>query len=183
MAIVKPVFKKGNALDPNNYRPISLTCVICKMFESIIKNQLLLYLEGGSIISRAQHGFLSKHSTTTNLLESLNDWTKSLESKQFVKVLYVDFEKAFDRVSVPKLLQKLKSIGISGRLFECICSFLSNRSQSVRVGTALSTSLNVVSGVPQGSVLGPFLFLLFINDLPDALDDTCSTKLFADESL
>jgi ribonuclease P/MRP protein subunit RPP40 len=93
----------------------------------------------------------------------------------------VDFEKAFDKVSVPKLLHKLRGVGISGLLLQCIDSFLTSRTQSVRIDAVQSSPLAVISGVPQGSVLGPFLFLLFINDLPEALDDSFTSKLFADD--
>ena len=181
MAIVSPIFKKGSSSDPNNYRPISLTCVCCKIFESILKNHILQFLEVNSIVTKSQHGFLMKHSTTTNLLESLNDWSKSLEQKQSVKVLFVDFEKAFDKVSIPKLIHKLESIGITGMLLKCIISFLTNRLQSVKIADVQSSYKQLVSGVPQGSVLGPFLFLLFINDLPDVFNDTIVSKLFADD--
>ena len=180
-AIVKPIFKKGSASDPNNYRPISLTSVICKVFETIIKNQLLDYLNEYSLLSREQHGFLSKHSTTTNLLESLNDWTASLDKHLVTKILYMDFEKAFNCVSVPKLLCKLERFGINGNLLLCIKSFLTGRSQCVSIDNYKSSYLPIVSGVPQGSVLGPLLFLLYINDLPNIFCEGIVAKLFADD--
>ena len=133
------------------------------------------------MISNNQHGFLKNHSTVTNLLESINDWTSSLEKKFSIKILYIDFAKAFDTVSIPKLLIKLRSFGIDGPLFLCIKSFLTNRVQKVKVGKALSQELAVISGVPQGSVLGPFLFLLFINDLPNIFEVNVDAKLFADD--
>src|ERR1043165_1553069 len=121
------------------------------------------------------------HSTVTNLLECLNDWTSSLDNKRFVKILYVDFAKAFDVVLIPKLMYKLKKFGITGLLYSCIESFLTNRVQRVRVGNATSESLSLISGTPQGPVLGPILFLLFNNDLPTIVMEGFLSKLFADD--
>ena len=100
-AIVKPIFKKGASSSPGNYRPISLTCILCKVYETVIKKQLLSYLNSYSLISKQQHGFLSLHSTTTNLLETMNDWTACLDSRLFVKAIYIDFSNDFLTVSVP----------------------------------------------------------------------------------
>ena len=122
-----------------------------------------------------------KHSTESNLLECTNKWTESIDQKFLIKVLYTDFSKAFDVVSGPKLLYKLNKYGINGKLYECIESFLTDRSQSVKVGLAVSSSRKLLSGVVQGSVLGPLLFILFINDITNTLKSDVSAKLFADD--
>jgi hypothetical protein len=180
-AIVTPVFKKGLASDVNNYRPISLTCISCKVMESIIKDKMLDYLMAHNRITKQQHGFLSKHSTCTQLIECVNDWTLALNTKHSVDVVYIDFSKAFDSVVHSKLVSKLKSFGIHGKLLAWIEAYLRNRTQAVKVGNALSGHASVLSGVPQGSVLGPLLFLIFINDIVDVFGDDLQVKLFADD--
>ncbi len=180
VADVVPLYKKGESSDPNNYRPVSLTSVACKLMEMCIADEIHTYLRVFKLLAPQQHGFLSRRSTCTQLLECFEDWTSNFEAKDPTDVIYVDFRRAFDSVSHEKLLTKLKAYGIRGKLVEWIKDFLSGRSQRVCLGDSASGYLPVTSGVIQGSVLGPLAFLIFVNDLPDQFDDvTC--KLFADD--
>ena len=180
-SIVTPVFKTGSSSSVANYRPISLTCVACKLMERVISTQMLNYLREHNLISKHQHGFMSRHSTVSNLLESLNDWTLALNNSKGVAIAYIDYAKAFDVVIHNKLLLKLSAYGITGDLIEWIRSFLSGRTQCTRVNESCSEYASIVSGVIQGSVLGPLLFLLYINDVADIFGSNCVSKLYADD--
>ena len=180
-ANVTPIFKKGVSSNPKNYRPISLTCVGSKIFESVIKGALVPFLEHKQFISKNQHGFRSKHSTCLNLLECVNQWTENLDSKIETLVAHVDFARAFDSVPLPKLLQKLELAGVADNLLSCINSLLYERSQRVKIGGSFSKSLCVTSGVPQGSVLGPIIFIFNINDITEVVTYPSVPKLYADD--
>jgi hypothetical protein len=180
-AFVTPILKKGISSEPNNYRPISLTSVGCKLMESILKCDMSDYLLKHNLISQHQHGFLSKHSTCTQLLECVNDWTLNIKNKVSTDIIYVDFAKAFDSVCHSKLLIKLQAYGFRGNLLNWIAAFLSNRSQAVQIDGVYSDLVYMTSGVPQGSVLGPLLFLIYINDVSDIFSNDVKLKLYADD--
>ena len=180
-ANITPIFKKGLSSDVLNYRPISLTSSFCKLFERIVHQQLLQYLHQHKLITRHQHGFLARHSTCTQLLECINDWSLALRNHHATDVVYFDFAKAFDTVSHVKLLQKLKCYGIDGSVYNVLENFLSGRCQQVVLPNGTSDSKLVTSGIPQGSILGPLLFLLYINDIADYFTNNVCIKLFADD--
>lgn len=178
-ASVTPIFKSGDKLSPDNYRPVSLVPIVAKVAERIIVRSALPFLLNNSVIPDQQHGFVPGRSVITNMLTCLDDWTMSYDMGRPVDVIYFDYSKAFDRVPKRRLLLKLENGGIRGNLLGWIDNFLSLRTFTVKVGNAFSHSMPVLSGVPQGSVLGPLLFLVYVSDLPRFLQSKCC--MYADD--
>jgi hypothetical protein len=180
-AVITPAFKKGQKYVPANNRPISLACICCKVIEHIVTSYIMRHAERNNILYPLQHGFRSKRSCETQLLECIDDLTMNLENGKQTDLLILDFSKAFDKVSHSLLLHKLYHYGIRGSINQWIQTFLYNRTQVVAVDGETSDKVHVESGVPQGSVLGPSLFLFYINDLPQGLYSTVC--IFADDTV
>ena len=180
LANVTPIFKKGNKSSPSNYRPVSLTVILCKIFESLLRDKIVEHLEKHELIRESQHGFVKKKSCLSNLLVFMEEVTNYLDSGYPVDVIYLDFQKAFDKVPHQRLLIKLQAHGIGGNVLQWISNWLSGRKQRVILGGQVSDWCNILSGVPQGSVLGPLLFVIYINDI----DEVINSKLlkFADDT-
>ena len=179
-AHVAPVFKKGQRNQASNYRPISLTSLVVKILESIIHSELVTFLDGQGILNGEQHGFVNRKSCFTNLLSTFEEWTSALDQGFGIDVIFLDYSKAFDSVPHHRLISKLEAFGVRGNLSLWLSNFLSNRFQRVVLNGHLSSWAQVVSGVPQGSVLGPLLFILYVNDIPDLIES--NVRMFADDT-
>ena len=181
MALVTPVFKKGKRSAPENYRPVSLTSICCKINEHIIVSETMSHLERQDILVDYQHGFRRRRSCESQLLITAHDLASILNKRSQVDVAVLDFAKAFDKVPHQRLIKKLEYYNLNPKVVGWIKSFLSDRTQRVVVDGYTSAEAPVLSGVPQGTVLGPLLFLLFINDI--ALNVSSSIRLVADDCL
>lgn len=177
-AFITPVLKKGDKSDIENYRPISKLCLFAKIFERVVYNQVYAAVQSG--LGDAQHGFLRKRSTTSNLILATDFITKGMEQRAQVDVIYTDYSKCFDRIDHRVLLNKLWAAGIHGDLYRWFCSYIDNRTQAVVLQGYASGWCTIPSGVPQGSLLGPLLFTIFIADITSCFKNSY-VLLYADD--
>jgi len=180
-ANIIPIHKGGSKAIPKNYRPIALTSHLIKIFEKVIRNTLVSYLEKYDLLNTTQHGFRIGRSCLSQLLEHFDKITKLMEEGHDVDVVYVDFAKAFDKVDINIAMKKIRSLGITGLLADWIHCFLVHRTQTVIVNSKKSSSQEVMSGVPQGSVLGPLIFLILIGDIDEDIVSSFLSS-FADDT-
>ena len=181
LANVTALFKKGSRESPENYRPVSLTAIMCKLLEHILHSQISKHLEAHNILTTLQHGFRKGHSCVTQLIQVVDDWMEGVEKSQQIDAAILDFTKAFDCVPHERLKSKLHHYGIRNNTLNWITRFLTQRQQRVVINGESSKWHPVISGVPQGTVLGPLLFLIYINDIVEDLQ--CNIRLFADDAI
>ena len=179
---VVPVKKPGKSKSyAESFRPVSLTSMLGKVLESIIVNEMKKFLEDNHLLTDSQHGFRSNRSCISQLLEHCEMILNTLENDKNIDVVYLDYKKAFDKADHSIILRRLREKGIGGKIGKWIQNYLEDRSQSVIANNHISNNVKVISGVPQGSVIGPILFLVLIDNISD-ISMKSSLGIFADDS-
>ena len=176
-----PIYKGGSRGEARNYRPVALTSHIIKVFEKVLRNHIVAHMEENNLLNPGQHGFRAGRSCLSQLLSHVENITQILEDGDNVDVIYLDFSKAFDKVDFLVTLRKIKLLGVTGNIGKWIYSFLTGRTQTVIVNGMSSSHSDVKSGVPQGSVLGPLLFLILLGDIDKSVSSAFLSS-FADDT-
>ena len=180
--IIVPIYKKNRKPhEAASYRPVCLTSVVAKLAERVLMSYMTPFFLANNIIAKNQHAFIAKRSTSTNLLECLNDWTEAVDGNKPIDILYLDLQKAFDSVPHAKLIYKLKKAGIGGNILKWLENFICCRKHCVRVNSAKSPFEPVESGIAQGTLSGPMLFIMYLNDITE-LELSSTMKLYADDA-
>ena len=181
-ARVVPIYKNGDKDELTNYRPISILPICSKIIEKIVHRQLYEYVTENKILYNGQSGFRQQHSTNTALIKTIDKWNVDIDEGNYIGAVFVDLSKAFDMVNHKILIDKLSAIGVKGIERNWFVSYLANCTQYVSINGSISTPCNITSGVPQGSILGPLMFLLFINDMPNCIKHS-TVDMYADDTL
>ena len=179
-AKVSAIYKKGDKSQAGNYRPVSLTSVVCKVMEKLVRDHIMKHMTNNDLFTEKQYGFMAGRSTALQLINVLDEWTEALDNDSSIDCIYMDFQKAFDTVPHKRLLNKLDAYGIGEDMIDWTRNFLADRVQQVSVNGKNSKWHKVTSGIPQGSVIGPLMFIIYINDLPESVKSTI--YLFADDT-
>ena len=168
-AKVIPLLKKDDPLEPKNYRPVAILCILSKVIERVVFFQIVEYMETNDYIHPNHHGFRAQHSTATAMIQMYDSWVQAVDRGELAGVCMLDMSAAFDVVNHNLLLQKLRLYGFDQKSLARMTSYFSGRTQSVCIDGTLSDPLELTAGVPQGSILGPLCYIIFTNDLPETI--------------
>lgn len=180
--LVKPIFKSGNAADASNYRPISLVPVMSKILEKIVSEQLTKYLQTFNYFNPQQYGFRQNYATETAICALLENIVHPLDKGNMVGAVFLDLKRAFDTVNYQLLLSKLSSFNFSKQALQWFDSYLHGREQCVMIKNVKSAPSKIKTGIPQGTTLGPILFCLYVNDLPEVCPEV-GLQMYADDTV
>ena len=179
--MIKAIHKKDSIEEVSNYRPLSILPIVSKVFERAATDQLVNYLEEKNILNKTQHAYRKKHSTQTCLMEIMDYIYSEKDKGNIIGIASLDLSKAFDSINHSHLIEKMKKIGLNTNSLEWISSYLENRKQKTKFSKYTSQEEKVTSGVPQGSILGPILFICFVNDMAELFND-CKVCSYADDT-